>query len=287
MGENASAQAEDEEVSENFEESPKGATLGLLLILLVVLMTCIFSTLDNAVTLSHTAGTMDIGQRPRIFLAFSGLIAGFLFDINNRKFMNLIMYCVMILSTICIAVIEFAGPFLIGLIIFYMSAGFFAVFFTTVFMELARYTKMPELWAGIGRAVNNITAAVITGGSLALLSSGNSIAIITIMLILFVAVSIVIAIYTYKHKVFTEKIPTNDILTIDDNERLQTFSEEFSLTSREAEVFALLVNTEDSIQAIAERLYVSRRTLERHISAIYEKTGVKSRVGLIRIYNEK
>lgn len=283
MVENSSAQAGDEEVSGNSGT----IILGLLLILLVVLMTCIFSAIDNAVTLSHTAGTMDIGQWPRIFLALSGLIAGFLFDINNRKFMNLIMYCVMILSTICIVVIEFAGSFLTGLIIFYMSAGFFAVFFTTAFMEFARYTKMPELWAGIGRAVNNITAAVITGGSLALLSSGNSIAIITIMLILFVAVSIVIAIYTYKYKVFTEKILTNDILAIDDNERLQTFSEEFSLTSREAEVFSLLVNTEDSIQVIAESLYVSRRTLERHISAIYEKTGVKSRVGLIRLYNEK
>lgn len=287
MSENASASTGDEEVSENFKESSKSTTLGLLLILLVVLMTCIFSTLDNAVTLSHADGTMDIGQWPRIFLAFSGLIAGFVFDINNRKFMNHIMYCVMLLSTICIAVFEFSGPFLTGLIIFYMSAGFFAVFFTTAFMELARYTKMPELWAGIGRAVNNITAAVITGGSLTLLSSGNSIAIITIMLILFAAVSIVIAIYTYKHKVFTEQILTNDILAIDDNERLQMFSEEFSLTSRETEVFALLVNTEDSIQAIAESLYVSRRTLERHISAIYEKTGVKSRVGLIRLYNEK
>lgn len=287
MGENASAQAVDEEVSKNFEESPKGAILGLLLVLLVMLMTCIFSTLDNAVTLSHADGTMDIGQWPRIFLALSGLIAGFVFDINGRKFMNHIMYCVMLLSTICIAVFEFSGPFLTGLIIFYMSAGFFAVFFTTVFMEFARYTKMPELWAGIGRAVNNITAAVITGGSLALLSSGSSIAIITIMLILFAAVSIVIAIYTCKHKVFTEKILTNDILTIDHNDKMQMFSEKFSLTSREAEVLALLVNTEDSIQVIAESLYVSRRTLERHISAIYEKTGVKSRVGLIRIYNEK
>ena len=72
---NASSRG-DEAVSENLEESPKGATLGLLLILLVVLMTCIFSTLDNAITLSHVAGTMDIGQWPRIFLAFSGLIAG-------------------------------------------------------------------------------------------------------------------------------------------------------------------------------------------------------------------
>ncbi|MGN0180682.1 MAG: LuxR family transcriptional regulator, partial [Monoglobaceae bacterium] len=228
VGENASAAAGDEKVSDNFEGSPKGTTLGLLLVLLVAMMTCIFSTLDNAVTLSHAAGTMDIGQWPRIFLAFSGLIAGFVFDINNRKFMNHIMYCVMILSAICIAVFEFSGPFLTGLIIFYMSAGFFAVFFTASFMELARYTKVPELWAGIGRAANNITAAVITGGSLALLSSGNSIAIITFALILFAAVSIVTGIYTYKHKVFMEEILANDILTVDENERLQMFCEEFS-----------------------------------------------------------
>ena len=197
------------------------------------------------------------------------------------------MYCVMLLSTICIAVFEFAGPFLIGLIIFYISAGFFAVFFTTAFMEFARYTRIPELWAGLGRAVNNITAAAITGGSLALLSSGNSIAAITIVLILFVTVSIVTALYTNKRKAFMDEMLASDIMTMDDHERLQVFSKEYSLTARETEVFGLLVNTEDTLQVIAENLYISRRTLERYISAIYEKTGVKSRIGLIRIYNEK
>ena len=287
VNENASAVTGEEAVGGNSGKSSKGRVLGLLLILLVVLMTCIFSTLDNAVTLSHAAGAMDIGQWPRIFLAFSGLIAGFVFDINSRKVMSFIMYCVMLLSTICIAVFEFAGPFLIGLIIFYMSAGFFAVFFTTAFMEFARYTRIPELWAGLGRAVNNITAAAITGGSLALLSSGNSIAAITIVLILFVTVSFVTALYTNKRKAFMDEMLASDIMTMDDHERLQVFSKEYSLTARETEVFGLLVNTEDTLQVIAENLYISRRTLERYISAIYEKTGVKSRIGLIRIYNEK
>lgn len=278
----------DDKKSDNItEKSTKGTAVGILLILIVVMMTCIFSTLDNAVTLIHASGTMDIGQWPRILLAFSGLIAGFVFDINNRKVMNLIMYCVMILSTICIAVLEFAGSFVIGLIIFYMSVGFFAVFFTTSFMELSRYMKLPQLWAGLGRAVNNITAAVITGGSLALLSSDSKIAIITLVLVLFVAVSIVTALYIYKRKAFMEEILANDIECLDDKEKLQKLSEEFSFTPRETEVFGLLVSTEDSIQVISENLYVSKRTLERYISAIYEKTGVKSRVGLICIYNNK
>lgn len=270
----------------NGKEEVKGTTVGALLILLVVLMTCIFSTLDNAVTLVHANGTMDIGQWPRILLALSGLAAGFVFDIKNRKYMGLIMYCVMILSTICIAVLKFAEPFLVGLIVFYLSAGFFAVFFTSGFMEIARHMKTPELWAGMGRAVNNITAAVIANPVLALLSSGSNLALIVFVLVLFVAVSIVAAIYTFQKKTFMEQLVTTAAEVMDEKEKLRKFSEVFSFTEREAEVFSCLINTEDSIQTIADNLYVSRRTLERYISAIYEKTGVKSRIGLLNLYNK-
>jgi DNA-binding CsgD family transcriptional regulator len=62
-------------------------------------------------------------------------------------------------------------------------------------------------------------------------------------------------------------------------------SEKFSLTPREAEVFGLLVNTEDGLQTIADNMYISRRTLERYVSAIYGKTGTKSRIGLVSLYN--
>lgn len=43
----------------------------------VALMTCIFATLDGAVTLVHASGSVDIGQWPRMLLAVSGLAAGF------------------------------------------------------------------------------------------------------------------------------------------------------------------------------------------------------------------
>ena len=46
------------------------------LIFTVALMTCIFATLDNAVTLGHAGGSMDIGQWPRLILAVSGLVSG-------------------------------------------------------------------------------------------------------------------------------------------------------------------------------------------------------------------
>lgn len=282
----AKASSDEEKSESNTGEHTKGSIVGILMILLVVLMTFIFSTLDNAVTLVHANGTVDIGQWPRILLALSGLAAGFVFDIKNRKYMGLIMYCIMILSTICIVILKLAGPFLAGLIVFYLSAGFFAVFFTSGLMELSRHMKTPELWAGMGRAVNNITAAVIANLVLTLLSSDSSIAVIVLVLFLFVAVSIVAAAYTFQKKAFMEQLITDAADAISEKEKLRKFSEVFSFTEREAEVFGCLVNTEDSVQAIAESLYVSRRTLERYISAIYEKTGVKSRVGLLNLYNK-
>lgn len=285
-GQKSEASSDEEKSESNAGEHTKGSIVGILIILLVVLMTFIFSTLDSAVTLVHANGTVDIGQWPRILLALSGLAAGFVFDIKNRKYMGLVMYCVMVLSTICIVVLKLAGPFLVGLIVFYLSAGFFAVFFTSSFMELSSHMKIPELWAGMGRAVNNITAAVIANLVLTLLSSDRSIAVIVFVLFLFVAVSIVAAAYTFQKKAFMEQLITDESDAVSEKEKLRKLSEVFSFTERETEVFGCLVNTEDSVQVIAESLYVSRRTLERYISAIYEKTGVKSRVGLLNLYNK-
>ena len=267
------------------ESEKNGLKIAVVLILFVALLTCIFSTLDNAVTLYHANGVVNIGQWPRILLALSGLFAGFLFDIAERKYMSMVMYCVMLLSAICLVILQFSGPFTAGLIIFYLSAGFFAVFFTASFMEIARYTKTPELWAGLGRAVNNLIAAAITGGSLALLNAGDPIVITTIELVLFVLASVAAFIYTNMRRSFFEKPDAKDKNRLSDSERLQKLSEQFSLTPREAEVFGLLVNTEDGLQTIADNLYVSRRTLERYVSALYEKTGTRSRVGLVSLYN--
>ena len=126
-------------------------TAGITLIIIVALMTCIFSTLDNAVTLVHAEGSVDIGQTPRVILAVSGLVAGYVFGINKGAFINIIMYCVTLLSVMCVAVIELGGPFMIGLVAFYMSAGFFVVYFTTMFIQFSYNTDIPELCGRLQR----------------------------------------------------------------------------------------------------------------------------------------
>ena len=272
------------------ESSVKGNKHNILLyisiIVLVILMACLFSTLDSAVTLVHSDGIADIGQGARILLAFSGLAAGFIFDISNRKYTGIIMYCIMILSTLCIVLLEFSKPFVAVLIVFYLSAGFFAVFFTSEFMELSQYVRIPELWAGMGRAVNNITAAVIASFVLQLLSSDNNLLKIVLILVLFVLVSIMSVIYTFEKYYFIQQFTQHTDEVTNEQDQLHKLTTQYSFTEREGEVFSYLVTTEDNIQTISEHMHVSRRTLERYISAIYGKTGVKSRVGLINLFNK-
>ena len=297
----------------------------VLLIFLVIFMTCIFSTLDNTVTLGHADGTMDIGQWPRILLACSGLAAGFLFDLHNRRFMNLIMYCIMMLSTLSVAILQLGGSFLIGLIVFYLSSGFFVVFFTTSFLALSEDTRCPRLWAGMGRAVNNAGAALVSNLSLSLIASNSGITLIITALVLFATVSILIAAYsmlnapgvqtetggTMTHKMQaaceanashntkaalgndSSASTASDISSDPDYPQntpnadpFSTFSTAFSLTDREQSVFDQLVNTEKSIQEIADSLFISRRTCQRYITSIYEKVGAKSRMGLYQSYIE-
>lgn len=297
----------------------------VLLIFLVIFMTCIFSTLDNTVTLGHADGTMDIGQWPRVLLACSGLAAGFLFDLHDRRFMNLIMYCIMMLSTLSVAILQLGGSFLIGLIVFYLSSGFFVVFFTTSFLALSEDTRCPRLWAGMGRAVNNAGAALVSNLSLSLIASDSSITLIITALVLFATVSILIAAYsmlkepgiqtetggTVTHKIQTaceagashdtkaalgndSSASTAPDISFDPDypqdtpnaDPFSTFSTAFSLTDREQSVFDQLVNTEKSIQEIADSLFISRRTCQRYITSIYEKVGAKSRMGLYQSYIE-
>lgn len=259
---------------------------GGLLILLVFMMSCVFSTLDNAVTFLHATGEVNIEEFPRVLLALSGLFGGIIFDFKDRRFMSMIMYCVMLLSTICIVVLKYSESLLIGLLIFYMTSGFFVVFFTASFMEIASYMKFPDLWAGLGRAVNNLAAVILSRSSLVLINSQGNLMVVVLVICLFVIVTIIASTYSLQRKVLIEKLGESKIALFSKEEKLLKIKEQYTFTPREIEVFEYLTSTEDSVQDIANNMYVSKRTLERYISSIYKKTGVKSRIGLLNIYNK-
>src|SRR5690606_16525981 len=72
---------------------------------------------------------------------------------------------------------------------------------------------------------------------------------------------------------------------IHNTHRLKHYEEPVQLTKRELEILALIVH-ELSSQEIADRLYISKKTVDNHRSSILLKTGAKNNFALMKIAME-
>lgn len=272
------------------ETTPDSGSVAVALVMVVLLMTFIFSALDNVVTVVHAEGGADVGQWPRLFLALSGVAAGFLFDIKDQRFMNQMMYCVTVLSVIAMLIIEFGGAFIIGLIVFYLAAGFFVVYFTTGFINVSYGMRWSALWSGAGRAVNNIGAGIVGIISYMLIDSPGIMVMSVVVILLLVLISIAVFVLENLQKEQYRRYDEEKVTKSAENSNarvevdFECFADAHHLTGREREVLQKLLVSDGSVQDIADELYMSRASLYRHISSMNEKTGTKTRVGLIQYY---
>ena len=69
-------------------------------------------------------------------------------------------------------------------------------------------------------------------------------------------------------------------------DHLKIFAENSGLTPRETEFLEALIMTDTDVEGIARSFGLTARTVHRHISNIYEKTGTDSRYALMRCFYE-
>ena len=259
-------------------------------IALVMILACLFSTLDNVVTFSNAHGTIAVQTWPRLFLAASGLAAGIVFDLAERRYMGLVMLGVTVLSTISILAVEAGADPNLGLIVFYLSSGFFVTFFTATFTQLAPRMHAPALWAGMGRATNNVCAFTTSGVSLALVTSGNVALIMIGAVVLLVAASAAFVAAGLFRLPQTEQEREHQQLAEEAlaapsiEEQRQAFIADHGLTPREVDVLMAVTQDERPLKQIADELGISMRMVQRHLSSIYQKTDTQTRAGLTKAF---
>lgn len=258
-------------------------------IALVMILACLFSTLDNVVTLSNAHGTIAVQTWPRLFLAASGLAAGIIFDLAGR-YMGLVMLGIAVLSTISILAVEAGADPNLGLVVFYLSSGFFVTFFTATFTQLAPRMHVPAFWAGMGRAANNACAFTTSGVSLALVTSGNVALIMIGAVVLLVAACVAFVAAGLFRLPQTEQEREHQQLAEEAlaapsiEEQRQVFITDHALTPREVDVLVAVTQDERPLKQIAEELGISMRMVQRHLSSIYQKTDTQTRAGLTKAF---
>lgn len=251
-------------------------------IALVMILACLFSTLDNVVTLSNAHGTIAVQTWPRLFLAASGLAAGLIFDLAERRYMGLVMLGIAVLSTISILAVEAGADPNLGLVVFYLSSGFFVTFFTATFTQLAPRMHAPALWAGMGRAANNVCAFTTSGISLALVMIG-ALMLLVAASVAFVAAGLFRLPQTEQERE-REQLAEEALAAPTIEEQRQDFIANHALTPREVDVLMAVTQDERPLKQVAEELGISMRMVQRHLSSIYQKTDTQTRAGLTKAF---
>ncbi len=271
-------------------------------------LSSVFAALNAGFTTLHAVGAVDLGDWPRLLLVVSSLVAGALFDLHGRSYMNIGMTCAAILSTFSFFVLIIdgnGGNELAATIIFYLGSGFFVVFFTTKYAAVSLYARWSYFWPCMGRVVNNVCSMFVTAPAVAIISSQNVLAAVGAALVMFVGIAITLlgqlgqraddAAMRDGLPLATDDLGGDLAPTCSDpepveaaeptsDERLDAFVVTFGLTRRERDILEVLVVSDQSVQDIATTLFLSRSTLYRHISSINKKTGTASRVALINFF---
>lgn len=251
-------------------------------------LTGVFAALNAGLTTSHAAGAIDLGDWPRLLLVVSALAAGALYDLRGRSYMNIIMTCAAMLSTLSFFVLITDG-----------NGG------NALAATISMYARWSYLWPCMGRVINNICSMLVTAPAVAIISSQNVLMAVGVVLVLFVGIAISLlgqfgqgvedeaghrglafatddlGVSRAPDQVDTVSLETPE-LSFDD--RLDGFVAAFGLTKRERDVLEALVVSDDSVQDVAAALFLSRSTLYRHIASINKKTGAASRVALINFF---
>lgn len=282
------------------------------LVALTVLLAVLFNVLNSITSLGVPWVNQFAEVWPRLVVAVCGVAAGILFDIDRRHHMGTVVLCVSFLATAAALAAESDLNITVCRVVFYAGSGVFAVFCLSLFIWLAAYMRVPQLWAGMGKLISNVVALVVAIPSAALAQT-NDMALTSLAFVMFAAVLILmtragmlapdygerISLYS-KKSADTEETPAYESAENTDQEpppevasprtpeeALAAFCESYGLTKRESDVLAAVVSDERPLKHVAAELGVGLRTVQHHLTSLYKKTGTQTRTGLTARFIEE
>lgn len=282
------------------------------LVALTILLAVLFNVLNSVTSLGTPPRVNQYAEVwPRLVVAVCGVVAGVFFDIDRRRHMGTVVLCVAFLAMAAALAAGSGLNITVCRVVFYAGSGIFAVFYLSLFIWLAAYMRVPQLWAGMGKVISNVVALVVTIPSAAL-AQANDPALTSLAFVLFAAVLILMTragmlapdyeerISSYSEKsAGSEETPDHESAVDTDQEppemapprspeeTLAAFCESYGLTKRESDVLAAVVSDERPLKHVAAELGVGLRTVQHHLTSLYKKTGTQTRTGLTARFIEE
>ena len=263
-----------------YDTTPSVATRSLVLpVCVVAVMSMCCGLGDGIVTQLHASGAVNLISYSRLLYALGALLAGIVADMASRRLLPLCTLCVLVFSSTMLLFIGEGNAAMIYVGALYLTGGLYVMYLTITFLDAAPMTDRPDLWAGMGRVVRGVFIGLTVAVSNFLFESVGQQGIV----IIGVCLSLLVLVLFVAGGGLNIRAERKDL----PKDRMPEFISAYKLTPREADVLEWLLGSEDTNSKIASELAISVRVLQRYIASIYEKTGVQSRVGLVKLYYNK
>lgn len=273
-----------------------GVSRGGWIVLLAVAaaaMTLDYGLLDGVLVWNYANGNILSTGLFKIAYSLSLPFVGVLFDLKKGRLRSLITICAMFLVAAAVPAAETPEGMTAAAFIAGIYGSFYVMYLSASFMRVAPKTSCPEIVASMGRAISCLVGALGALFARLLFESLGVVVTVTLSCLLSVVCLLVLVrdiAWGITENLDEEKAgigenPIQAPALPSREEALALYAEKIGLTAREGEVYTALLTTDLGVQEIADGLFVSRRVAQRHISAIYEKAGVTTRVGLYREFD--
>ena len=268
------------------EECPRPAWVALIIVSLISLS---LGFNDSVVTDYDAKGILVLSEWPRLFYAIGLLVAGTIADILKRKYLAISTLSAYLLSFLAVGFLGPTGNMNASMSFMYCYCGFYVIYLTVSFLDIAPKTRHPVLWAGMGRTVRSIVTAMTILPAMTFFEKCGLEGILVANTIAVIGVAFVI--WYSENRDYMERFEQlKTELTAKRSEKVNKFEEfvsKFSMTPRETEVLQIVLTTSATTKEIAAQLSISERVCQRYLTSIYEKTGTSSRIDLMLSYYGK
>ncbi len=264
----------------------KDVKIRLFAIITIILLCSLLACRTDIAFLSMSFdGSINIYSYPRLAMIPGYLLMGFAADLKKPKYFSTAFICALILSAILVLMPFRDNGYMLFLSVYYFFISVYIFFYTYTFVSIAPRTKMPELWASIGRPLSDLFVAPISFALLKLSERGlldySPLQYALYYFILLIVIYIVISVIDIDPNLTLAKSTARGSTA---PPILDEWLNQFPLTPREKDVARLLIETDIPVKTIASELGISERSVYRFASSIYEKTGTDNRTGLMKEY---
>lgn len=220
----------------------------------------------------------NVYSAPRLLMIPTVILFGFLGDFKDGKYLPVCTLCVAATALLNTALLS-RDTYLLNMCLYYVALTAVIAYYHITFLRIAVRTKRPALWACMGRVIDSVIVILSFGLRISAQSQ------VVVLIVNIAALAAVIITMALSGALNLSSPLTKQSESISESDPFPIVQKNFGITPAELKVLRELVQTDDKQEVIASRLNISVSTLRHHITSLYKKTGVQTRMALSNLVN--